>query len=83
MKTQLKVSIVVFAAVFFAATLFAMLYVGGVAEAFTQEELDECDRLFVEAVGETIDQNGETGRFAANKRMIYDVALHELGFVYS
>ena len=28
MKTQLKVSIVVFAAVFFAATLFAMLYVG-------------------------------------------------------
>lgn len=45
----------------FAATLFAMLYVGGVAEAFTQEELDECDRLFVEAVGETIDQNGETG----------------------
>lgn len=31
MKTQLKVSIVVFAAVFFAATLFAMLYVGGVA----------------------------------------------------
>lgn len=45
MKTQLKVSIVVFAAVFFAATLFAMLYVGGVAEAFTQEELDECDRL--------------------------------------
>lgn len=83
MKTQLKVSIVVFAAVFFAATLFAMLYVGGVAEAFTQEELDECDRLFVEAVGETIDQNGETGSFAANKRMIYDVALHELGFVYS
>lgn len=76
-------SIVVFAAVFFAATLFAMLYVGGVAEAFTQEELDECDRLFVEAVGETIDQNGETGSFAANKRMIYDVALHELGFVYS
>lgn len=73
----------VFAAVFFAATLFAMLYVGGVAEAFTQEELDECDRLFVEAVGETIDQNGETGSFAANKRMIYDVALHELGFVYS
>ena len=35
MKTQFKVSIVVFAAVFFAATLFAMLYVGGVAEAFS------------------------------------------------
>ena len=39
MKTQLKVSIVVFAAVFFAATLFAMLYVGGVAEAFRKKNL--------------------------------------------
>lgn len=83
MKEQFKVSAIVFVIVFFAAMLFATFYIGGTANAFTQEELDECDRLFLAAVGETVDQSGEAGSFVANKRIVYDADLRELGIVYS
>ena len=83
MKEQFKVSAIVFVIVFFAVMLFATLYTGGTANAFTQEELDECDRLFLAAVGETVDQSGEADSFVANKRIVYDADLRELGIVYS
>lgn len=63
--------------------VFAVFVQPAVADAFSADIAEECDRLFAMAMGETVDAEGNVGDLIVDRSIVYDIELQELGYIYA